>query len=95
MFRGLAEALYVLATGQAIGNRDPPKSKTNANLKEPGNLTWQELVHTDITTQNVAIGEPTTSFPAFKTPMLIDFGLAKSSGRTSLIQGTIGWQPPV
>ena len=111
IFRALAEALHTMLTGHTIAHNDPPdhqRDLPNAVLpRVPG---WQSIVNTDIKLGNVVLGHAQDGYyPAYKTPKMIDFGLAfddnrypdrnskKRSGRPVRYRqiGTRGSVPPV
>ncbi|KAF2657261.1 kinase-like protein [Lophiostoma macrostomum CBS 122681] len=105
VFRGLAEALYVLSTGKLATPDSPRKRTENRHLRtSPG---WGKLVHRDIKPLNIVLAEATTRYPAFKTPQLIDFGtahmasgeddfmsLSRDEDKPRIARGTKGYRPP-
>lgn len=77
IFRGLAEALYMMRTGRSIAHHEPLEANRgipNAHL--PTAPHWQPYVNTDIKLPNVVLGHSTNWYPAYKTPLMIDFGNA-------------------
>ena len=103
VFRGLAEALYVLTTGKLATLDYPRDHVKNEDLQTA--LNWEKLVHMDIKPLNVVLAEARTQYPAFKTPQLIDFGAARAEDQfvklsrdenaTRQVSGTKGYRPPV
>lgn len=79
IFRGLVEALHLLLTGEAPDpdavQQNPPQFLSNQDLRHTY-PHWEPVVHRDIKVQNVVLSTSTEQYPAFKTPKLIDFGLA-------------------
>jgi serine/threonine protein kinase len=103
VFRGLAEALYVLTTGKLATLDSPQDHVKNEHLQTAPN--WEKLVHMDIKPLNVVLAEARTQYPVFKTPQLIDFGAARTEDQflklsrdenaTRQASGTKGYRPPV
>lgn len=102
VFRGLTEALHVLLTGRGIASdlpREADRYKANADVD--ANNGWVPIVNSDIKPMNVVLADPIAAFPAFQTPKMIDFGIARNAG--SLINraqrhfgvATVGFRPPV
>jgi hypothetical protein len=105
IFRRLDEALLLMLTGTVIDSDEPP-GPTPVFPTEPG---WKPIVNTDIKDTNVVLGHAAENYyTSYKTPQMIDFGLAFDNGkfsnraakRTELDQwatnrATIGWRAPV
>jgi hypothetical protein len=96
------EALHVLLTGCGIASNLPhgaDKYKANADIVADDG--WVPLVNCGIKPMNVVLVDSIAAFPAFKTPKMIDFGIARNAG--SLINraqrqsgvATVGFHPPV
>ena len=105
VFRGLAEALYMLFSGKAIAIDQP--NEASAKVKDPALRVqaridgWRPIVNTDIKMANVVLTDPGATFPAYKTPKMIDFGncfdtdtVVERHTRERGV-GTPGWRPPV
>jgi hypothetical protein len=76
IFRALAEALYMMQTGLPIARREPlTVNRGLSNAQLPYAPRWQPYVNTDIKLANVVIGLATDWYPAYKTPLMIDFRL--------------------
>jgi hypothetical protein len=92
---------------------DAQRTITNANLPQnpvAGGSQWQSIVNTDIKPHNIVLGHARDDYyPSYKTPMMIDFGLAFNNNKyltmaskkapgigAGYIQiGTNGFLPPV
>jgi hypothetical protein len=75
IFRALAEALYMMRTGLPITRHEPLAANRGLpNAQLPQAPRWQPYVNTDIKLANVVIGPATDWYPAYKTPLMIDFG---------------------
>lgn len=76
IFRALAEALFMMRTGLPIARHEP--FVTNRGLLNSDLITaprWQPYVNTDIKLANVVLGAAKHNwYPAYKTPLMIDFG---------------------
>ncbi|KAF2001517.1 kinase-like protein [Amniculicola lignicola CBS 123094] len=102
LLRGFAEALHTMRTGNLILPTEPMTSETPLNVRPH----WQPVVHLDIKPQNFVLGDSSQRYPAFKTPKLIDFGLAMRENLASdnwptpadrqggWTTGTQGFRPP-
>jgi hypothetical protein len=89
-----------------VNDSDEPSGPTHVFPTEPG---WKPIVNTDIKDTNVVLGHAAGNYYAsYKTPRMIDFGLAFDNGkfsnraakRTELDQWatnrtTIGWRSPI
>jgi hypothetical protein len=78
VFRALAEALHVMRTGLSVPHTQPTvATSTTKNASLPKAPGWKPIVNTDIKLANVVLGNPQPNrYPAYKTPKMIDFGLA-------------------
>ncbi|KAF2714563.1 kinase-like protein [Pleomassaria siparia CBS 279.74] len=109
VFRGLAEALFVLATGRAALPDWPPHWPDNNEkdrkddwewMGEMRRPDWKPFVHFDLKLPNVVLADEGTLFPAFKTPKMIDFGIVEPVGTIITRHwreyglGTRGFIPP-
>ncbi|KAH8704596.1 kinase-like domain-containing protein [Phaeosphaeriaceae sp. PMI808] len=105
VFRALAEALLAMLTGDVIGHAEPWEEDSevqNIDIKNWGK--WHPIVNPDIKLMNVVLGDAQENwYPAYKTPKMIDFGLAQYQddiyGRYSKMSmtgciGTPGEEPP-
>jgi serine/threonine protein kinase len=102
VFRGLAEALFLLNTGEEVKEAALTGQTLSLQLRRAVLNGWDPVIHTDIKPMNIVLGDPLTSFPAFKTAKLIDFGCCLSESqhmrqvRGNMHQiGTPGHRPPV
>ena len=103
LFRGLAEALYLMMTGKIISPDEPRdlrsfKENAEGYLEAEGN--WDPITHRDIKPTNFVLGGEDLIFPAFKTPKFIDFGLSyrrsqEEDERRRKGVGTPAYMPPV
>jgi serine/threonine protein kinase len=83
VFRELAEALHHMHTGLTVASNQPTdrdRNKTNNQL--PRKKSWRSVVNTDIKPQNVVLSHARDDYyPSYKTPSMIDFGLAFNDNR--------------
>ncbi|KAF2875228.1 kinase-like domain-containing protein [Massariosphaeria phaeospora] len=100
VFRGMAEALHVNFTGQMVSSTHPlpgTEHYTNDQIRPP---EWRPITNTDIKTRNIVLGDGKKKHSAYKTPKMIDFGLAFRGKREFSILdkklgiGTKGCRPP-
>ncbi|KAF2657262.1 kinase-like protein [Lophiostoma macrostomum CBS 122681] len=98
VFRGLAEALFLLLTGDVVDRVALSGHPSKRDLRRYRVRNWDSMVHNDIKPMNVVLGNSTTKYPAFKTAKLIDFGNCSQSWtqtRGNMIEnGTPGYRPP-
>lgn len=95
----------MLLSGKAIATDQP--DEVSAKIKDPAIQAqaaadgWTPIVNTDIKLENIVLTEPGTTFPAYKTPKMIDFGNSFDHGTVVDRRtrergvGTPGWRPPV
>jgi hypothetical protein len=102
VFRGLAEAIYALHTGQTISADAPSTAQaaevSNDELAKARN--WPGYINLDIKLMNVVLAEVLESVhSAYKVPKMIDFGLVCTYNDPSFgdprLLGTPGWMTPV
>ncbi|KAL5119268.1 hypothetical protein ACEQ8H_002755 [Pleosporales sp. CAS-2024a] len=106
IFRGLAEALHSLHTGLPIAHDRP--TETESSMANSALLTrhgWQPYTNVDIKLMNVVMSHANPNwYPAYKTPLMIDFGetrrnaypdrASKKDGNRYKHIGTRGERPP-
>ncbi|KAH7117831.1 kinase-like domain-containing protein [Dendryphion nanum] len=93
-FYGLAEALYVMATGR-VANPDFPGTLQQCERRLKAERTWRPLIHQDIKAMNIGLQTPAlnSKYPGLRRPLLLDFGLVKEF-EGELGYGTRGWKAP-
>jgi serine/threonine protein kinase len=92
LFRGMAEALFTLYTGNTIAYNEP--AELNAKIDPLRDPIWMSRLNLDIKPLNIVFSHPHDPWRAYKTPQMIDFGLVFNLEDVQVGFGTPGFMPP-